>query len=63
MSEAEAALQRAEELLARLDAARARLEATEDPDAAIDTLGELQEIAKQVEAELNCARKAADAEP
>lgn len=61
MSSAEESLARAEQLLERLDAARARLEATEDPEAAIETLAELAEIAKQVEAELTRAKRAADA--
>lgn len=62
MSEAEQSLQRAEELLARLEAARAKLEATGDPEAAIETLSELNDIAKQVEAELTRAKRAADAD-
>jgi hypothetical protein len=62
MSEAERSLQRAEELLERLEGARARLEATEDPEAAIDILAELSDIAKQVEAELTRAKQAADAD-
>jgi hypothetical protein len=62
MSEAEQSLQRAEELLARLEAARAKLEATDDPAAAIETLSELNDIAKQVEAELTRAKRAADAD-
>jgi hypothetical protein len=62
MSEAEQSLQRAEELLERLEGARARLEATEDPEAAIDILAELSDIAKQVEAELTRAKQAADAD-
>ncbi|MGZ8695101.1 MAG: hypothetical protein ACXWYS_06645 [Gaiellaceae bacterium] len=59
---AEESLQRAEQLLDRLEEARARLEATEDPEAAIDILAELSEIAKQVEAELTRAKQAADAD-
>jgi hypothetical protein len=58
---AEDSLKRAEELLAKLEQARARLEATEDPEAAIDVLSELAEIAKQVEAELARARREAGA--
>ncbi|MEK6273894.1 MAG: hypothetical protein AABM30_00990 [Actinomycetota bacterium] len=58
---AEDALTRAEELLGRLDRTRERLEGTEDPEAAIDILGELAEIAKQVEAELERARREAGA--
>jgi hypothetical protein len=59
MSGAEEALTRAEELLDRLERTRVRLEETKDPEAAIDILGELAEIAKQVEAELERARRGA----
>jgi len=58
---AEDSLRRAEELLEKLEAARARLEATEDPDAAIDVLSELSELAREVEAELTRAKREADA--
>jgi hypothetical protein len=57
VSSAEESLKRAEELLERLEKTRERLEATQDPDDAIDILGELAEIAKQVEAELEQARR------
>ena len=57
MSSAEDSLKRAEELLARLEQTRERLEAADDPDAAIDILAELSEIAKQVEAQLEQARR------
>jgi hypothetical protein len=57
VSSAEEALKRAEELLERLEKTRERLEATQDPDQAIDILAELAEIAKQVEAELEQARR------
>jgi hypothetical protein len=56
---AEDSLKRAEDLLERLEQTRARLESTNDPDAAIDILGELAEIAKLVEAELEQARREA----
>jgi hypothetical protein len=56
---AEDSLKRAEDLLERLEQTRARLESTTDPDAAIDILGELAEIAKLVEAELEKARREA----
>jgi hypothetical protein len=59
MSSAEESLKRAEELLDRLEKTRERLEATQDPEAAIDILGELAEIAKLVEAELENARREA----
>ena len=60
-TESEDALARAEELLARLEAARARLEATDDPEQAVEILGELSELAKAVEAELQRARRQAGA--
>jgi hypothetical protein len=58
---AEDSLKRAEELLEKLERSRARLEQTEDPEAAIEVLSELAEIAKQVEAELARARREAGA--
>jgi len=61
MTEAEDALARAEELLGRLEATRARLEETDDPEQAVEVLGELAELAKQVEAELQRARRQAGA--
>ena len=54
-------LARVEELYARLQAARAKLEATDDPESAIDVVAELSEISKQVEDEI--ARIRRDAEP
>lgn len=57
MSSAEESLKRAEELLERLERTRSQLESTQDPEAAIDILAELAEIAKQVEAELEQARR------
>ena len=59
MSGADDSLARAENLLERLERTRARLESTEDPEAAIDILAELADIAKQVEAELEQARREA----
>jgi hypothetical protein len=61
----EESLKRAEELLARLEKARADLErvaGSEDSEEAIAVLTELAEIAKQVEAELSRARREAEAE-
>ena len=46
---------------AQLEQARARLEQTQDPEAAIEVLSELAEIAKRVEAELAQARREAGA--
>ena len=54
-------LARVEELYARLQAARAKLEATDDPESAIDVVAELSEISKQVEEEI--ARIRRDVEP
>ena len=58
---AEDSLRRAEELLEKLEAARARLESTEDPEAAIEVLAELSELAREVEVELTRAKREADA--
>ena len=63
---AEESLQRAEELLAELEETRAdleRLSESEDVDGAIEALTRLSELAKQVEAELQRARREADAAP
>ena len=57
----EEALRNAEVLLDRLEAARAKLEATTDPQEAVDVLAELSEIAKEVEAEVQRAKREADA--
>ena len=61
MSAPEESLNRAEQLLERLDEARSRLEAATDPDQAIEVLSELSEIAKEVEAEIAKAKRDADA--
>jgi hypothetical protein len=58
---AEDSLRRAEDLLEKLEAARSRLEATDDPEAAIEVLGELSDLAREVEAELARAKREADA--
>jgi hypothetical protein len=58
----EDSLSNAEDLLAQLEAARARLDATQDPDQAIEILQELAELAKEVEAELQRAKRAAETE-
>jgi hypothetical protein len=60
-------LSRAEELLARVEAARMELEqlsAAEggSPERAIELLGELSELAKAVEEELTRAQRAAEAD-
>ena len=60
----EDSLKRVEELHERLVAARAELEKAaerDDPDAAVDVLTQLAELAKEVAAELQRARARADA--
>src|SRR5438309_441162 len=62
----EESLSRAEELLARLEAARGELDrlATEgggSPDRALEILSELSELAKSVEEELERAKRSAEA--
>jgi hypothetical protein len=61
----DASLQRAEELLERLRVRVDALEANADPggdlDEAVDSLAEIAELAKEIEAEVLRARQAADA--
>jgi poly(A) polymerase Pap1 len=59
---AEDSLRRAEELLTKVEQARARLETTDEPEAALDVLGELADLAKEVEAEIQRAKREAEAE-
>ena len=58
---AEDRLRNAEQLLERLERTRARLEETKDPDQAIEILSELAEIAKEVESQLQQAKREAEA--
>jgi hypothetical protein len=65
---AEDSLTRAEELLARLERARAELERlsqANDAEKALDVLAELSELSKAIEDELQNAKRVADddAEP
>ena len=62
MTSSEESLNNAEHLLARLESARTRLDGTQDPDQAIEILQELAELAKEVEAELQRAKRAAETE-
>jgi energy-converting hydrogenase A subunit M len=59
---ADESLSNAENLLARLEQARLRLDRTDDPDKAIEILQELADLAKEVEAELQRAKRAAETE-
>ena len=54
-------LRNAEQLLDRLERTRTRLEETKDPDQAIEILSELAEIAKEVESQLQQAKRVAEA--
>jgi hypothetical protein len=56
-------LERASELLEQIEAARAKLEQMEDPDAAVDVLAEITELAKEAHAEIERARREHDAHP
>lgn len=63
----EDSLTRAEELLNRLEAARAELDRlatdeTASPERALEILGELSELAKSVEEELERARREAESD-
>jgi hypothetical protein len=57
---AEERLRNAEELLDRLERTREELEQTTDPDEAIEILTRLAEIAKEVEVQLQQAKRAAE---
>jgi hypothetical protein len=62
---AEEALSRAEELLVRLEKARAELERlsqADDAEKALDVLTELAELSKAIEEELQRAKREADAD-
>ena len=66
MTPADEAIARAEELLEQLNARRDELERLAgaedlDAEAAVETIAELAELAKQIEAELTRARGLADA--
>jgi hypothetical protein len=66
-SSADESLSKAEELLARLEAARGELDQLASgeggsPDRALEILGELSELAKSVEEELERAKRAAEAD-
>jgi predicted RND superfamily exporter protein len=62
VSGAEDSLAEAEELLAQLDRVRQRLDSTDEVDAVIEILGELNEITKKVEAAINEAKRRTEAE-
>jgi hypothetical protein len=61
LSSGDDSLQRAENLLERLEQTRQELETTQDPDRAIDILSELAEIAKEVEVELARVKRESEA--
>ncbi len=60
MSEPDA-VARLQELLEKVEAARAELEGTDDPERAVQILQELADLAKEVQAEVERARREADA--
>jgi ArsR family metal-binding transcriptional regulator len=60
VSSAEERLKSAEELLDWLEQTRVRLEGTKDPDEAIEILSELADIAKQIEIQLQQAKREAE---
>jgi hypothetical protein len=54
-------LARAEQLLGELEAARAKLEQTEDPEAALELLDEIARLAREAHAEIERAKHALEA--
>jgi hypothetical protein len=55
------AVARLQELLEKVEAARAELETADDPERAVAILQELSDLAKEVQAEVERARREADA--
>jgi hypothetical protein len=55
------AVGRLQELLEKVEAARGELEGVEDPERAVQVLQELADLAKEVQAEVDRARRDADA--
>jgi exonuclease VII small subunit len=55
------AVARLQELLEKVETARAQLEASNDPERAVEIIQELAELAKEVQAEVENARREADA--
>jgi hypothetical protein len=55
------AVARLQELLEKVESARAELEGTEDPERAVQILQQLADLAKEVQAEVERARREADA--
>ena len=63
MSEPEQTTARLQDLLDRLEIARAKLEAAQDSDAAVDVLQELVDLSKEVQAEIERQRSAGPEAP
>ncbi|MGH3011354.1 MAG: hypothetical protein ACRDLZ_03470 [Gaiellaceae bacterium] len=60
MSEPDA-VARLEDLLEKVESARAELETADEPERAVQILQELADLAKEVQAEVERARREADA--
>jgi hypothetical protein len=55
------AVARLQELLEKVESARAELETADDPERAVQVLQELADLAKEVQTEVERARREADA--
>jgi predicted ribosome quality control (RQC) complex YloA/Tae2 family protein len=55
------AVARLQELLEKVESARAQLEAVDDPERAVEILQELADLAKEVQAEVENTRRETDA--
>jgi hypothetical protein len=53
-------LGRAEDLLAQLETARAKLEQTDEPDVALELLDEIARLAREAHAEIERAKRELD---
>ena len=58
---ADESLDRAEAQVARIESLREQLERTDDPEQAVELLGQISQLAKEIEADLQRARRDADA--
>ena len=54
---AEGRIERLQGLMEKLEATRTRLEEADDPELAVEILSELSEVAKEIQAEIEAARR------
>lgn len=60
---ADESLDRAEAQVGRIESLREQLERTDDAEQAVEILGQISQLAKDIEAELQRAKRDSDARP